>query len=106
MPVDDPNALPAPSGSPATDFAVILLAELERAGVRDVVLSPGSRSQALALTAAELRRSLEDRREDLSSYRDSSETPDYSTRAATPRPKVTIDAETRPQASACVVLGR
>ena len=40
--------------SPATDFAVALLEELISAGVRDVVLSPGSRSQALALTVAEL----------------------------------------------------
>ncbi|AMM21883.1 2-succinyl-5-enolpyruvyl-6-hydroxy-3-cyclohexene-1-carboxylate synthase [Frondihabitans sp. PAMC 28766] len=48
--------LPLPSGSPATDFAVVLLAELERAGVRDIVLSPGSRSQALALAAAEFER--------------------------------------------------
>lgn len=48
--------LPAPSGSPATDFAVVLLAELERAGVRDLVLSPGSRSQALALAAVEFER--------------------------------------------------
>ncbi|BDZ51770.1 hypothetical protein GCM10025867_40110 [Frondihabitans sucicola] len=48
--------LPAPSGSPATDFSVVLLAELERAGVRDVVLSPGSRSQALALAAVEFER--------------------------------------------------
>jgi 2-succinyl-5-enolpyruvyl-6-hydroxy-3-cyclohexene-1-carboxylate synthase len=42
----------APS-SPATEFAVALLAGFVRAGVRDVVLSPGSRSQALALAAAE-----------------------------------------------------
>jgi len=42
--------------SPATDFAVALLEELISAGVRDVVLSPGSRSQALALTVAELER--------------------------------------------------
>ncbi|ROQ39415.1 2-succinyl-5-enolpyruvyl-6-hydroxy-3-cyclohexene-1-carboxylate synthase [Frondihabitans sp. PhB188] len=48
--------LPAPSGSPATDFAVVLLAELQASGVRDVVLSPGSRSQALALAAAEFER--------------------------------------------------
>jgi len=39
--------------SPATDFAVALLAALVRAGVHDVVLSPGSRSQAIALAAAE-----------------------------------------------------
>ena len=38
--------------SPATDFAVALLTEFARLGVRDVVLSPGSRSQALALAAA------------------------------------------------------
>ncbi|WP_423919036.1 2-succinyl-5-enolpyruvyl-6-hydroxy-3-cyclohexene-1-carboxylic-acid synthase [Frigoribacterium sp. 2-23] len=43
----------ARSTSPATDYAVALLAELMDAGVRDVVLSPGSRSQALALAAAE-----------------------------------------------------
>jgi 2-succinyl-5-enolpyruvyl-6-hydroxy-3-cyclohexene-1-carboxylate synthase len=42
-----------PQASPATDFSVALLAEFVRAGVRDVVLSPGSRSQALALAAAE-----------------------------------------------------
>jgi 2-succinyl-5-enolpyruvyl-6-hydroxy-3-cyclohexene-1-carboxylate synthase len=40
------------ASSPATDFAVALLAGFVRAGVRDVVLSPGSRSQALALAAA------------------------------------------------------
>jgi 2-succinyl-5-enolpyruvyl-6-hydroxy-3-cyclohexene-1-carboxylate synthase len=45
----------APS-SPATEFAVALLAGFVRAGVRDVVLSPGSRSQALALAAAEFER--------------------------------------------------
>jgi 2-succinyl-5-enolpyruvyl-6-hydroxy-3-cyclohexene-1-carboxylate synthase len=42
--------------SPATDFSVALLTEFVRLGVRDVVLSPGSRSQALALVAAELAR--------------------------------------------------
>ena len=42
--------------SPATDFAVALLEEFVAIGVRDVVLSPGSRSQALALVAAELER--------------------------------------------------
>ena len=40
--------------SPATDAAVALLCEFVRQGVRDIVLSPGSRSQALALAAAEL----------------------------------------------------
>ncbi len=38
--------------APSTDFAVALLAEFVRRGVRDVVLCPGSRSQALALAAA------------------------------------------------------
>ncbi|WP_349774953.1 2-succinyl-5-enolpyruvyl-6-hydroxy-3-cyclohexene-1-carboxylic-acid synthase [Curtobacterium sp. MCPF17_002] len=47
---------PAGSGSPATDFALALLTELTRAGVTDVVVSPGSRSQALALAAAALER--------------------------------------------------
>jgi len=42
--------------SPATDFAVALLEEFVSRGVRDVVLSPGSRSQALSLAAAELER--------------------------------------------------
>lgn len=46
----------ARSGSPATDFSVALLGEFVRLGVRDVVLSPGSRSQALALACAELER--------------------------------------------------
>ncbi|WP_439563950.1 2-succinyl-5-enolpyruvyl-6-hydroxy-3-cyclohexene-1-carboxylic-acid synthase [Microcella sp.] len=47
---------PTPSadaaGSPASRAAVALLEGLVRAGVADVVLSPGSRSQALALAAA------------------------------------------------------
>lgn len=38
--------------SPASGFATALLAELIRVGIRDVVVSPGSRSQALALAAA------------------------------------------------------
>jgi len=42
--------------SPATDFAVALLDEFVRLGVRDIVLGPGSRSQALALAAAEFER--------------------------------------------------
>lgn len=42
--------------SPATDAAVVLLDALLARGVRHVVLSPGSRSQALALAAAELER--------------------------------------------------
>lgn len=40
-------------GSAATDFSVTLMAEFLALGVRDVVLSPGSRSQALSLVAAE-----------------------------------------------------
>jgi 2-succinyl-5-enolpyruvyl-6-hydroxy-3-cyclohexene-1-carboxylate synthase len=38
--------------SPASTFATALLAEFLRLGVRDLVLSPGSRSQALGLAAA------------------------------------------------------
>jgi 2-succinyl-5-enolpyruvyl-6-hydroxy-3-cyclohexene-1-carboxylate synthase len=44
------------SESPATAYAVALLDEFARLGLRDVVLSPGSRSQALALAAAEFER--------------------------------------------------
>ena len=40
--------------SPSSDFATALLAEFVRRGIRDIVLSPGSRSQALALAAAGL----------------------------------------------------
>lgn len=47
---------PAGSGSPATDFALTLFGQLARAGVTDVVVSPGSRSQALALAAVALER--------------------------------------------------
>lgn len=39
------------TSSPATDAAASLVAELVAHGVRDLVLSPGSRSQALALAA-------------------------------------------------------
>ncbi|GHD83419.1 2-succinyl-5-enolpyruvyl-6-hydroxy-3-cyclohexene-1-carboxylate synthase [Salinibacterium amurskyense] len=42
-----------PTNSPATNFSVALLEEFVRLGVRDIVLSPGSRSQAIALAAAE-----------------------------------------------------
>ncbi|MEO6199929.1 MAG: 2-succinyl-5-enolpyruvyl-6-hydroxy-3-cyclohexene-1-carboxylic-acid synthase [Cryobacterium sp.] len=42
--------------SPATAFSVALLSEFVRLGVQDVVVSPGSRSQALALACAELER--------------------------------------------------
>ena len=45
-----------PSRAPATDAASALLGRLIARGVRHVVLSPGSRSQALALVAAELER--------------------------------------------------
>jgi 2-succinyl-5-enolpyruvyl-6-hydroxy-3-cyclohexene-1-carboxylate synthase len=41
---------------PATDFSVALLTELVGRGLRHIVLTPGSRSQALALAAAELDR--------------------------------------------------
>ena len=44
------------SESPASQFAMALLSEFVGRGVRDVVLSPGSRSQALALAAAEFER--------------------------------------------------
>ena len=40
--------------APATDAAAALLGRLIERGLRHVVLSPGSRSQALALVAAEL----------------------------------------------------
>jgi 2-succinyl-5-enolpyruvyl-6-hydroxy-3-cyclohexene-1-carboxylate synthase len=43
-------------GNSSTDFAVALLGEFVAQGVRDVVLCPGSRSQALALAAAEYER--------------------------------------------------
>ncbi len=47
----------APSAaSPATDAACALLDALASLGVRHVVVSPGSRSQALALAAAEMER--------------------------------------------------
>ncbi|WP_438354143.1 2-succinyl-5-enolpyruvyl-6-hydroxy-3-cyclohexene-1-carboxylic-acid synthase [Microbacterium sp. CJ88] len=51
-PESDPRALAAP----ATDAAAALLSGLVAAGVRHVVVSPGSRSQALALVVAELER--------------------------------------------------
>ena len=44
------------SESPATAYAVALFDEFARLGLRDIVLSPGSRSQALALAAAEYER--------------------------------------------------
>ena len=42
--------------SPATDFSVALLEEFVSLGLRDIVVCPGSRSQALALAAAEFER--------------------------------------------------
>jgi 2-succinyl-5-enolpyruvyl-6-hydroxy-3-cyclohexene-1-carboxylate synthase len=42
------------NSSPASDFAVALLASFSARGVRDVVVSPGSRSQALAIAADQL----------------------------------------------------
>ncbi|GIT81411.1 2-succinyl-5-enolpyruvyl-6-hydroxy-3-cyclohexene- 1-carboxylate synthase [Leifsonia sp. LS1] len=45
------------TGNPATDYATALLRTFVRNGVRDLVVSPGSRSQALALVAAELEHS-------------------------------------------------
>ncbi|MDF2556047.1 MAG: 2-succinyl-5-enolpyruvyl-6-hydroxy-3-cyclohexene-carboxylic-acid synthase [Microbacterium sp.] len=42
--------------APATDAAAALLCRLVELGLRHVVLSPGSRSQALAIVAAELER--------------------------------------------------
>ena len=53
---NDFSALQTGSGSPATDFSVALLGEFIRRGVSDIVVSPGSRSQALALAAAEFER--------------------------------------------------
>jgi 2-succinyl-5-enolpyruvyl-6-hydroxy-3-cyclohexene-1-carboxylate synthase len=51
-----PRASRTGHGSPASEFAVALFAQLIRLGVRDVVVCPGSRSQALALAAAEFER--------------------------------------------------
>lgn len=45
-----------PGDSPATDFSVALLGHLIALGVNDIVLCPGSRSQAVALAAAEYER--------------------------------------------------
>ncbi len=51
------SAAGAPASSaPASDAAAALLCRLVELGVRHVVLSPGSRSQALALVAAEFER--------------------------------------------------
>jgi 2-succinyl-5-enolpyruvyl-6-hydroxy-3-cyclohexene-1-carboxylate synthase len=58
-PISTMTPLPTPSAdpaSPASASAGALLDELVRRGVADIVLSPGSRSQALALAAAALAR--------------------------------------------------
>ena len=56
-PLPVPSAVAPPrTGNPSTDRALVMLLALVRAGVTDVVLCPGSRSQALALVAAELER--------------------------------------------------
>src|SRR6478609_8162044 len=57
VPGDSSHATYTPTGNPATDFSAALLSAFVRAGVRDLIVSPGSRSQALALVAAELERS-------------------------------------------------
>lgn len=49
-PTDDPRSAP----SPATDASAALLSAFAELGVEHIVLSPGSRSQALSLVAAEL----------------------------------------------------
>lgn len=49
------RAMPA-ADSPATEAACVLLDALVTLGVRHLIVSPGSRSQALALAAAELER--------------------------------------------------
>ena len=44
------------AASPAADFSLAILSEFVALGVTDAVLAPGSRSQALALTLAEMHR--------------------------------------------------
>ena len=51
-----PKPVSSTSTSPATNFSIALLNEFVELGVRDLVLCPGARSQALALAAAELER--------------------------------------------------
>ncbi|MFT2753269.1 2-succinyl-5-enolpyruvyl-6-hydroxy-3-cyclohexene-1-carboxylic-acid synthase [Clavibacter sp. Sh2088] len=51
-----PSSTSPRTGNPSTDRAVAMLLALVGEGVTDVVLCPGSRSQALALVAAELER--------------------------------------------------
>ncbi|MEV8271950.1 2-succinyl-5-enolpyruvyl-6-hydroxy-3-cyclohexene-1-carboxylic-acid synthase [Microbacterium sp. NPDC077184] len=55
-PAADVSGVSRESASPATDAAAALLLRLVERGVTHVVLSPGSRSQALALVAAQLER--------------------------------------------------
>ncbi|NQX26257.1 2-succinyl-5-enolpyruvyl-6-hydroxy-3-cyclohexene-1-carboxylic-acid synthase [Microbacteriaceae bacterium VKM Ac-2854] len=49
-----PVSVTAISSAPSTRFAAALLSRFVELGVRDIVVAPGSRSQALALVAAEL----------------------------------------------------
>lgn len=51
-----PAAVPPRTGDASTDTALALLCAAVESGIRDLVLCPGSRSQALALVAAELER--------------------------------------------------
>ncbi len=51
-----PQMIRPKTESPATAFSVALLQQFVQLGVRDIVLGPGSRSQALALAAAEFER--------------------------------------------------
>ena len=53
---DSPPSSPTGPISPASAVATALLGEFVRSGVIDLVLSPGSRSQALALAAAQFER--------------------------------------------------
>ena len=50
--MSNPASGSVPVGSPATEYAVALLGQLIGRGLRDIVLCPGARSQALALAAA------------------------------------------------------
>lgn len=52
----EPSLDPRSHPSPATDAAAALLGGLVAQGIRHIVLSPGSRSQSIALVAAELER--------------------------------------------------
>ena len=50
--MSNPASGSVPVDSPATEFSVALLGQLIGRGLRDIVLCPGARSQALALAAA------------------------------------------------------